>query len=142
MARRTTRRRGPDTASEDYHQRETAKVLDALGLAWCHPPNGLRTSAVSAGAARAHGLKAGVPDVLIFSRPPCGGHRGCAIELKRPKANGHAQPIGSEGRWASSAVSDCQRAWRRRLEAEGWAVALCYGVGEVVDQLKTWGWAL
>lgn len=140
--RPSARRRKPDTSSEDWHQRETAKVLDALGAAWCHVPNGLATTAPQAASAKAQGLKAGIPDVLIFSGPPvttCGPRAlGYAIELKRPDK----RPKTLADPWQSSCVSAAQRAWRTRLEACGWRVSLCFGVGDVVEQLRAWGWGV
>lgn len=113
---------------EDHEQRELAKWLDANlpPHSWCHVPNeGKRTKWGGQGL-KAKGLKPGVPDVLIFTRP---AHwldvSGVAIELKR--ADG--------GR-----VSGDQRDWIESLENNGWIVSTQNGHVNAIRWLKKLGY--
>jgi len=132
------KRRNP----EEKAHRTVAEYLDRLGVTWCHVPNGIRASRSQAARHKAMGMKAGVPDFLIFQRP---GRKwsgliappGYAIELKAKKAAGHT--FDASRRWESSSVTDAQREWFVRLTAAGWTVALCFGVDEALAQLKQWG---
>ena len=76
------------------------------------------------------GVKPGVPDILIFDRPPLSPENvGVAIELKRQKG----------GR-----VTPEQIAWLEDLKARGWAVAVCQGAMEairVLQELGFGGWS-
>lgn len=110
---------------EDRIQRTVAECLDRRRLLWCHPPNGGDRNVITAARLKRLGVKPGVPDVLIFDRPPAAMHfRGVAIELKakggRPRAT--------------------QRAWLSGLEARGWFTAVCVGVDEALATLKELGW--
>src|SRR3982751_3176156 len=71
--------------SEEAEHLELAYWLDSRDILWCHCPNGELRHPRTAQRLRAMGVKAGVPDILIFSRPPryAAATRGVAIELKR-----------------------------------------------------------
>ena len=58
--------------SEEHEQRALALWLDWHKILWCHVPNGGERSKAVAGKLKAAGVKAGVPDVLVFETPPCG----------------------------------------------------------------------
>ncbi len=102
-----------------------ASRLDRAGLLWCHVPNGGRRGRREAVALQASGVKAGVPDVLIFTPPPAGGV-GVALELKA--IDGAAAPE--------------QRQWLARLHVCGWATVVVYGVDDAVAQLRMLGYVL
>ena len=71
-------------------------------------------------------VKPGVPDFLIFDKPPAyPDNVGTAIELKRRKG----------GR-----VTPEQSAWLCILRERGWAVAVCQGAMEAIDFLVTLGY--
>ena len=74
-----------------------------------HSPNGGKRTKVEAGIFKAMGTKAGVPDLMLFYRPPMADWTGLAIEMKGP-----------DGR-----VSDSQEAWLIRLANQGWMTATC-----------------
>jgi hypothetical protein len=111
-----------------------AEYLDMLGVLWLHPPNEGRFKPQYLAKRKKLGVKAGAPDVLIFTPPPVfEGHPklfvGAAIELKR------ARGAGRLGR-----ASAPQRLWLEHLERLGWAVAVCHGFNEAKAQLDAWGY--
>lgn len=116
--------------TERQEQVRVAKLLDQLGLLWCHVPNeghGRRgkEGAIRGARLRAEGLKSGVPDVLIFDKNSRPGSVGLAIELKRQKG----------GR-----VSEDQKRWLEELEKRGWVCKVCKGFDEVHQILKELGY--
>ena len=112
--------------TEDQEQAAVAKFLDLIGVTWCHVPNGGARSKATAGRLKAHGVKAGVPDVLIFTPPPKRpGAVGVAIELKRVRG----------GR-----LSEEQKHWLEKLSVVGWITGRCNGAGEVIDFCKAMGY--
>lgn len=94
-----------------------ARVLDALGVLWMHTPNGQLRDPIVAGHLVAAGVKAGVPDVMIFD-----GRR--ALELKREKG-GRLEPD--------------QRNWLDQLAGHGWETAVAHGSLAALEQLERWG---
>ena len=66
--------------TEDALQIATARLLDSTGLVWTHVPNGGLRNKIVAAKLKRMGVKAGVPDVLIFN--PAAENCGVAIELK------------------------------------------------------------
>jgi hypothetical protein len=86
-------------------------------LAFCHPYNGGFRTKAEAGIGRALGVRAGVPDLLIWT--PGGGH--FAIELKA-------------GRRA--VLSDAQVVWHSTLENLGHRVYVCRSVDDVERCLR------
>lgn len=84
---------------------------------WWHTPNGGKRNAREAARLKRMGVKAGVPDIVIF--------RGCTpyfIELKSPK--GRETPT--------------QITMNNDLRSNGIEVALCKSLDEVITQLKLW----
>lgn len=74
------------------------------------------------------GVKAGLPDVLIFSRPPVGsrfdGVRGVALELKTKKGR----------------MSLAQERWAFDLRREGWHAVTTYGLDHALAAIAGCGW--
>jgi hypothetical protein len=107
-------------------QRMLAQWLDAAGVLWCHPPNeGAHKAAYYAKRARL-GVKAGVPDVLIFSPPPERmTARGVAIELKSQSP--------------TTRLTDTQRDWLESLRQCGWLARVCHGADSAIDWLQQLG---
>lgn len=107
---------------ESAEQAALALWLDARRLTWCHVPNGGWRHVATAVQLRAQGVKAGVPDVLIFDPSPrYPKARGVAIELKRLRG----------GRLAPE-----QQEWLGRLSGAGWLVQVCAGAQAAVDWLQ------
>ena len=108
--------------TEAEEHRILATYLDTLRYVWCHPPNGGRRDARTGRTLKSMGVKAGVPDFLIFSGPhgailPC---KGIAIELKRRKA---------------SPPTPQQKAWIAELSRLGWFACIARGADKAIEQL-------
>jgi hypothetical protein len=72
--------------SEDGEQVVLAQWLNLRGVLWTHCPNGGRRQIGVARKLKAAGVRRGIPDVLVFSKPPKQpSASGVAIELKREK---------------------------------------------------------
>lgn len=116
--------------TEDAEQRALARKLDRAGLRWCHVPNGGRRDRREGRNLRAQGVKAGVPDVLLFERPPLDSRAvGVALELKRE--NGRP-----------SDVRPNQREWLQALSERGWRTHVAYGCDDAVRFLRGLGYDL
>lgn len=121
---------------EDALQKAVARLLDSMGLDWFHPANGEARNAITGAKLKAFGVKAGVPDCMIFNSPfypadqkfPTGIHRhhnGLAIELKA---------IDAKGRRPKPRPN--QLDWHDRLRRNGWRVEICYNIDEVLAMLR------
>lgn len=108
----TTRRRPRYT--EALEQRLLVKRLRldprTRDLPWTAVPNGMHASKVQAALAKADGMQAGVPDLLLFVRSLAGPPylSGLALECKRPDGTGR--------------VTESQARWHAMLRANGWRV--------------------
>lgn len=99
-------------------------------LLWTHVGHGELRNIVVARRLRTAGLAPGVPDLLIFDRPPRAPADapqavGVAIEMKRTKG----------GR-----VSPEQTAWLDGLRQRGWLCYVCKGADAAIDQLQRLGY--
>jgi hypothetical protein len=75
---------------------------------------------------KAQGLRAGVPDLLIFTPPPIHPSAvGVALELKRE---------------SGSKPSESQLWWLEQLEKRGWACSVRYGDVDAVRWLESLGY--
>ena len=121
--------------SEREEQVKLAKLLDKLGLLWCHVPNSGhgnygKQGAIRGARLRAEGLKSGCPDALIFDSPPTPRKtnpncKGLAIELKRVKGG---------------KVSEAQERWLSALRERNWEAVVCKGFDEALIVLKELGY--
>lgn len=114
-------------APEEHVQYAVASVLDELGLLWTHVAN----EALGAGGMLygsrlvALGVKAGVPDCLIFTAPPCYPEaKGVALELKTK--------VGRP--------SQDQKRWLAHLQALGWLTYIEQGTYNALGRLRYFGW--
>ena len=114
-----TGRRKPQSRREEGEQKALAQYLDLLRVIWCHVPNESSEPVQVMKRRKAMGVKAGVPDVLIFDPLPPGA-RGVAIELKADK-----DPAD---------VTDEQTLWLHALSSAGWLARVCYGF----DDARAW----
>lgn len=117
-------------AREHREQVALVRWLNAHGVCFCHVPNGGKRSITEAVRLKASGVKAGVPDILIFSEVPNAPYlRGVAIELKAPKTT----------QKAAGRISPEQELWAIELGKNGWAVKTAYGFTEAVAYLLNLG---
>jgi len=95
-------------------------VYEAFGrLTFAHCPNGERRDAATGGRLKAMGVRAGVPDLLIW--PNGGNHFG--VELKAGKGG----------------LSPSQVIWHSTLASMGHRVYIVRTVGELEEALRTEG---
>ncbi len=118
--------------SEADIQKALVKIIDQARLLWTATANGGKRDKRTAASLKAQGVKAGVPDILIFTPPPSGVGMGLALELKRPQGFGKAR-----GR-----VSAHQRVWLEELRAIGWRAEVAYGYDHAIEILKSSGYDL
>lgn len=111
--------------NEDDFQISIAAELTAKNILWTHVANeGQRNIKVGQKNKR-KGLKRGVPDILIFDRPPNFPHHiGVAIELK----------IGN------NQLTSEQETWLVSLEKLGWYTTVCWTIPEWDRTIRTLGW--
>lgn len=116
--------------TEEQEQLALVQWLELHKIRYTHVPNEGKHKVQYRAKQRRLGVKPGVPDILIFDRPPRYPENvGVAIELKRQKG----------GR-----VTPEQIAWLEDLKARGWAVAVCQGAMEairVLQELGFGGWS-
>jgi hypothetical protein len=105
---------------EELIQRSVVNLLSIYQsrglLAFCHVPNGGRRSKAEAGTFKAMGVRAGVPDLLIWAQG--GGH--FAIELK-----------AETGR-----LSPAQADWHATMANLGHRVYVCRSIEDVENSLR------
>jgi hypothetical protein len=113
---------------EGLLQIAAARYLDVRGLPWFHPANERRCTPAQGAWLTRMGVKAGVPDCLIFrpfTRQISGGDgyttlataAGLAIELKAPGGR----------------VSPAQKQWIETLTRCGWHVEVCRSIDAVIE---------
>ena len=118
--------------SEAQAQKELAKILDQAGLVWTATANGGKRDKRTAASLKLSGVKAGVPDILIFTPPPTGFGVGFALELKREPSEGK-----QKGR-----VSVHQRPWLEELRRLGWRAEIGFGLQHSIELLKGAGYTI
>jgi len=113
--------------TELSEQIAVVRSLRAARLLFAAVPNGGRRDAREGRMLKVSGVVAGVPDLLIFTRPPNQPDKcGVALEMKR-----------SGGK--PSDVTKAQREWIAQLEALGWICIIGYGAQNALDALRDLG---
>ena len=102
-----------DVGNEDILQKRCAQYLDYTNHIWAHIPNEAQRSFALAKHLQKQGLKAGIPDILIFDKL-------LAIELKANK----------------NKPSQSQIEWLKALNSCGWIVCWVNGFDEFLDFLN------
>jgi hypothetical protein len=147
-----SRRRVAPIPKEAFEQERVAAFLDSINVLWCHVPNGAifysqggrdATRFAKLAKLRRQGVKPGVVDVHIFTRPPARPDlRGAACELKRQRG-----PKGGTAHCAE--FTQKEQDWLLRLDSEGWAVPIAddseevvalYGADEAIGWLEKLGY--
>lgn len=125
---------------EDKLQKEVVKLLDMSGLLFTATANGVflqgdaKQRAIRGKRMKEHGVKNGVPDLLIFDD----------MYIRDGKAVGGPNIIGSE--WFSGLAIELkcgenkptpdQLDWHRLLYSRHWKVEVCYTMDEVLKVLR------
>lgn len=98
-------------------------------LVWTATANGGKRDKRAAEALKSAGVQTGVPDLLVFTPPPCGGYYGAAIEMKRSD--------GVPSDWNAD-----QREWASALIGLGWYAGVAYGAGQALTLLRRLGYRI
>ena len=126
---------GHKMRTENDLQRAVAKVLDASGLTWFHPPmEGFRNPRTGAHL-KAKGMKAGCPDCLIFQPFPDPGDNESDRDLNEVRGywmNG----LAIELKVGKNKPSASQEEWAGKLRGCGWRVETLRSVDEVLTVLR------
>ncbi len=124
------------TPLEKHEQIALAGWLDAINVIYCHIPNERMVNHLKTNGAKfaylnslkRQGFKKGVPDILIFTRPPIfDNYVGVAIEMKRYGK----VPTEDQNNWLQD-LTNCD--WLTRCCNQGtdeaiiWLKSLGYGV--------------
>ena len=76
---------------------------------------------------KASGVVSGVPDLLIFTRPPLHPEK-CGVALEMKRANGRPSDVSKE-----------QAKWLAALEEIGWLCLVGYGAQNAFEGLRKMG---
>ncbi len=109
--------------SEAQLQRAVAAILDRLGLLWMHPANERKCSPAAGMRLKQAGVKAGVPDVLIFTH---GRNTGT--------------PLAIELKYGRGKCTLAQDEWHEQLYQCSWNVQVCRSVEQVVALMLVCGY--
>lgn len=111
--------------SEEAEQAAVAMWLDTRRVWYCHVPNGGYRHVRTAAKLKAAGVKPGVPDLLIFDRPPARPDAvGVALEMKR---------VGIKQ------ASPSQKVWLAAMQERGWLCAVQPGAAAAIGWLTELG---
>lgn len=111
--------------SEEAEQAAVAMWLGHRRVWYCHVPNGGYRHPKTAAKLKAAGVQPGVPDLLIFDRPPA-----------RPDAVGVALEMKKQG---ISRPSPSQKVWLEAMAARGWLCAVKPGAHAAISWLLELG---
>lgn len=125
--------------SERSEQAKLAAWLDARNILWLHPPNEGQRSAYGHVSMARQGMKAGAPDVLIFSNPHAWD--GAAIQGAMGAFYNHPRGVAIELKRVShrATVSVNQLDWLEKLREQGWLAKVCCGASEAINWLTELG---
>jgi hypothetical protein len=114
---------------EDLILAHVVAMLRFHRIRFCHVPNERAGNVVQQSRWNKLGRQPGVPDILIFDRPPnAPSCVGAVLELKTETAAKSGVTIRRQQEWLSA------------LSTLGWATALTYGKDAAMQQLKNWGY--
>lgn len=120
------KRHGLPVPKEDAEQTLVVRWMELHRLTFCHVPNGGQRNKITAARLKGQGVRAGVPDILIFNRPPLHPNAvGTFIEMKRQKGG---------------KTSEEQLKWMMDLRRQGWIGQVCKGYDDAVRFLESVGY--
>lgn len=113
---------------EDKAQQDVVTWLDSRGYLFTATANGIWTSKSQGSKLKRTGVKAGVPDILIFDPPPArNGAVGLALEMKRASCS-------------KSNISEKQLSYMFRLEEKNWLCVVAFGADQAIKALISFGY--
>jgi len=117
--------------SWNYHTEEAEQLkfvewLEAKNILYAHVPNGGKRTEITGARLKKAGTKRGVPDLLIFDRPP-----------KRPEVHSIAVEMKRQG--GKSRVTAEQKRWMDELSKRGWGCHVAYGAYEAIKFMESMG---
>ena len=121
--------------SESQLQKAVAKLLDHTGLDWLHVPNGGSRNIVEAAKLKAHGVKKGAPDILVFNYFPMPGDDSSDRELNEIRGN-YNSGLAIELKAGKNKPTEAQLDWHEKLRRNGWRVEVCRSLDEVLKVLR------
>lgn len=85
---------------------------------YTHPPNGGKRAKTFAIKLKLIGVRAGVPDLLIFDRK--GKYNGMALEFKQ----------------GNNTCTEAQLHWLEKLRERGWFTCVCYDIETAIKHTQ------
>jgi hypothetical protein len=115
-------------------------LLRLSGIPFSGSLNGVRLTKAQAGKAKAAGMEAGDPDLIIWQPPPVfrllnSACPGMAIEMKSPELKPKTERAGE-----FSGARPEQRARLEMLRSFGWHVVVAWGVDDVLAKIRAAGY--
>lgn len=123
------------------HDAQVALValLRLSGIPFSGSLNGVRLTKAQAGKAKAAGMEAGDPDLIIWQPPPhwttIGFKAGMAIEMKAPELKPKTERAGE-----FSGARPEQRARLEMLRSFGWHCVVAYGTDDCLVKIRAAGY--
>ena len=117
-------------------------LLRLSGIPFSGSLNGVRLTKAQSGKAKAAGMEAGDPDLIIWQPPPVfrllnSACPGMAIEMKAPELKPKTERAGE-----FSGARPEQRARLEMLRSFGWHCVVAYGAQDAVDKIQAAGYRL
>lgn len=124
--------------AEFHEQVIVVQALAMAGVTFSGSLNGCKLTKGQAGKAKAAGMVAGDPDLVIWDTPPAHPDRkGMCVEMKvREKAPKTDRAM----RWAGAEVH--QRARLEVLERAGFLCVVAYGADDALEKIRAAGYPL
>lgn len=120
------------------HQQAIIRVLVMGGIPFSGSMNGVCLTKAQAGKAKACGMVAGDPDIIIWAAPPAvGGCVGMAIELKVPDL---APKTSRAGQFSGARPE--QRSRLEMLRSNAWHAVVAYGADDCLEKIRAAGYPL
>ena len=121
--------------TEHLEQVRLVNWLNQKEILYCAIPNGARTSMAQAKKLKAEGLKAGAPDLLIFTSP-----KKLGVQLEGAVWKAYHSVAVEMKKQSGGTQSKVQKEWQFNLEECGWIYLLCKGYEDAKKKLTNLGY--
>lgn len=109
-------------------QKAVADYLKARGVHFTHVANERNTNPARGNKLKKMGVKRGIPDILIFEKPPALEDHYCGVALE----------LKAEDRYMSD-VTDSQEEQIHKFRGSGFKSGVAFGTDEAIDFLQSIG---